>query len=278
MTPGHWSQMATRWSLVGPPLRPDTEDIALYRQAVAPRLSAHGSPPQVLILGVTPELYHLGWPPGTCIQALDNSRKMIDAVWPGSPGTALQGSWTAIPLATSSCDIVLCDGGMGMLSYPDGQKKLLHELARVLAPSGILAIRLFAPTGRTGSIGEIFDDLQAGHIASLDILKLRLWGAMHRDPRTGIQPRAVVEKILATLNSFEKLADVSGWPPAHVRTLTLHLSNTACYHLTEADEIIRMAVGSLGGFELLNLTEPGYRYGNCCPHVSFRRQAIEERA
>ena len=263
MSGEHWSRMARLWQLVGPPLKPSAEDLAIFQDAIICWHAAHARAPRALILGVTPGLCQLRWPADTSLHALDGSRQMIEAVWPGQPAAAIHGSWTAMPLATGSCDIVVCDGGFGLLPYPQGQKKLLRELHRVLTPGGIFVVRLFAPTGRTGTVEEVFANLHTGGIASLDALKLRLWGALHGDAYRGVRPQEVVAHILAAVGDFDRLADDFGWPLEHVRSLELHRQSTARYHLTEAAELVRMASCDPGGFESLGITEPDYVLGAC---------------
>ena len=271
MSGDHWSRMARLWQLVGPPLRPSPQDLAVFQDAIACWHAAHARTPRALVLGVTPELCQLRWPDGTLLQALDGSRQMIDAVWPGPPAAAILGSWTAMPLATGSCDIVVCDGGFGLLSYPQEQTELLRELHRVLPPGGIFAVRLFAPKGRTGTLEEVFANLHAGGIASLDALKLRLWGTLHGDAFQGVRPQEVVTSILAAVGNFDRLAEDHGWPLEHVQSLGLHRQSTAIYHLTEATELVRMASLDPGGFESVGITEPDYELGECCPIVTLKR-------
>jgi SAM-dependent methyltransferase len=273
MKQAHWSRMAHLWRLVGPPLRPAAADLAIFQGAIDQWRTEHSAPPRTLILGVTPELHALDWPGGTVLRALDGSPQMIGEVWPGPPGSALLGSWTDIPLADACCDIVLCDGGFGMLPYPQGQAALLSELRRVLADGGIFAVRLFAPQGRTGSVAEVFSRLAANHIPGLDSLKLRLWGALHGDATQGVRPRDVVAHILSAAGSFDRLAADHGWPLEHVQSLELHRESSASYHLTDAAEVIRMACEEPGGFEIQAVVEPAYELGTCCPILVLARKA-----
>ncbi len=272
MTDGHWARMGAIWRFVGPPLRPSAQDGALFEAAIHQWQKQHASPPRALILGVTPELYSLRWPAGTTLKALDASQQMVDAVWLGSPSAAVIGSWTAIPFADNSLDIVVLDGGFGMLRYPDQQAQLLGELRRVLAVDGIFVVRLFSPVGRTGSTASIFADLAAGKIASLDALKLRLWGALHGEPTVGVQPRRVVASIREAVGEFDQLATRYGWALPHVRALEFHRDSMATYYLTEAAEVARLAGEELGGFNLLDITEPDYELGHCCPIVTLQRR------
>ncbi len=267
----HWPHMARLWRLVGPPLRPSSEDLAIFQRAIDRWCAEHRAPPHVLILGVTPELHALDWPAGTSMRALDGSPEMIEEVWPGPSGSALLGSWTAIPLADASCDIAVCDGGFGMLPYPHGQTALLTELRRILSPGGVFVVRLFAPKGRTGSVADIFGKLAAGLIPSLDSLKLRLWGALHGDAAQGVRPRDVVAQILGAVGSFDRLAQDQGWSLDHVRSLELHRQSSAAYYLTDAAEVVRMACGEPGGFETLAVVESASELGNCCPVLALKR-------
>lgn len=271
MKDAHWSHMARLWRLVGPPLRPSAEDLAIFQGAIDRWREEHPAPPRALILGVTPELYALDWPAGTSIRALDGSPQMIKEVWPGPSESALLGSWTAIPLPDASCDIAVCDGGFGMLPYPHGQIALLAELRRILSPGGIFVVRLFAPKGRTGSVADIFGKLAAGLIPSLDSLKLQLWGALHGDATQGVRPRDVVAQILDAVGSFDHLARVYGWSLDHVRSLELHRQSSAAYYLTDAAELVRMACGEPGGFETPAVVEPAYELGSCCPVLALKR-------
>ena len=77
---GHWAEIARRWQQVGPPLRPSVQDIAFYTRAIADITA-----PRALILGVTPELYHLPWPAGA------NGRAEAGAAEEGQAGQGSDG-------------------------------------------------------------------------------------------------------------------------------------------------------------------------------------------
>ena len=85
----HWAAIARQWKQLGPPLRPVAQDIGFYWNAAEKWVRERGAP-RVLLLGVTPELYHLPWPKGTDLLAVDRSQAMIETVWPG-PKEAVQG-------------------------------------------------------------------------------------------------------------------------------------------------------------------------------------------
>ncbi len=266
----HWPKIATRWHLVGPPLRPSKEDIALFERSIG-NLENPTEGIRGLILGVTPELYQLRWPRGSTVRALDGSLEMIKAIWPGPADSALLGSWTAAPVAGSSQNVILCDGGFGVLSFPHEQRQLLTEVRRMLAPGGIFVVRLFAPAGRTGSIADISADLHAGLIESLDMLKLRLWGALQKTLVDGVKPREVVANIEEMSGGLDRLVVDHGWSAEHVATLELHRDSNSVYHLANAEELVRMTE-EVSGFEVVSIESADYSYSDCCPLVTLRRE------
>lgn len=269
MSESYWDRIADLWRLFGPPIRPISDDLAIY-QDVVDRVAALTDPtPRVLLLGVTPELYGLRWPPGIEVVALDSSAPMIDAVWPGPPDTAVAGSWTAMPFADQSFALLLCDAGVGLLDHPVGQDQLLAEAQRVLVPGGTFAVRLFTPQGRTGTVAEIFDDLDRGRIATLDALKLRMWGALQQNALEGVQPSEVARRILEASGPWDRLAHKHGWQPDYVRALELQLDSDASFHLVDAEQFSRM--GHRAGLESTAVHHPRHIYGDSCPVVEFRR-------
>jgi SAM-dependent methyltransferase len=268
---GHWPRIASSWSLVGPPLRPAGPDLAAFNRVIGEWHAHAGRPPSALILGVTAEFFTaLSWPRGTLVAALDGSPDMIAAVWPGPAELAMVGSWTAMPCEDASRDITLCDGGFGLLSLHD-QQNLLAEVARVLAPGGVFVVRLFAPMGRTGTVEEVARDLRAHQVASLDQLKLRLWGALQTSAATGVRPRDVVERIHAMSDMGRFLVDELGWNRDHVDRLGVHRASTAVYHLTDEHGLARM-LKSVPALECLSVERPTYAFGDACPVVTLRRR------
>jgi SAM-dependent methyltransferase len=266
----HWPRIARSWSLVGPPLRPVAPDLALFNQAIAGWQQHGGAAPRALILGVTPEFFReLRWPPGTQLAALDGSVDMVEAVWPGPRELAHVGSWTDMPFAAGSQDIILCDGGFGLLEVQD-QQRLLAGVARVLSPRGIFTVRLFAPMGRTGSLEDIAADLLQHRVASLDQLKLRLWGALQGSAATGVRPSDVVAQIHAMSDNGRILVEQLGWNREHVERLQVHRDSNAVYHLTDESGLSAMA-GAIAGLRVLATARPGYPYGDACPIVTLQR-------
>ena len=268
MSDNYWDRIADLWRLFGPPIRPAADDLVVYQEIVDRATALIDGPPRVLLLGVTPELYRLRWPADAEVLALDSSSPMLEAVWQGPADTAVTGSWTAMPFADQSFTLLLCDAGVGLLD-PVGQGELLAEVQRVLVPDGTLAVRLFAPQGRTGTVAEIFEDLDRGRIPTLDALKLRMWGALQKTPAEGVRPSEVARRILEARGPWDRLAQTQGWHPDYVRALELQLDSPATFHLVDAEELARL--GLRAGLDPSGVRRPAHRYGDSCPVAEFRR-------
>jgi SAM-dependent methyltransferase len=266
----HWNQIAQSWHLVGFPLRPSHEDIICFERAVKAGAGTLDSPMRALILGVTPELSALKWPAGTTLSTLDGSLEMIKAFWNGPSENAIVGSWIATSLDDSSLDMIVCDGGIGLLSYPQGQLALFSEIRRILAPNGIFTARLFTPGCHSETIDHIASDLDAGAITSLDVLKFRLWGALQADAMNGVRPRDVVKNIELVAGSLQRLVDHFGWSTEHVATLEFHRNSQAVYCLSSVDEVL-LLVDSLTGLEVVSVENPQHAFGDRCPIISMQR-------
>ena len=224
------------------------------------------------MLGVTPELFHLRWPKGTDLLAVDRSREMVRAVWPGSADQVLLANWVPMPLAGRSRDLVLCDGGLMLLEYPHQQEALAAELRRVIRTGGYCILRLFAPPAHRESVEQVIGGLRRGEIPDLNVLKYRLWLALHHDPVAGIRPHRVWELIhQAADGDLEGLAKRLGWPVPHMLALEGHRNSSARYCLSGVEEVEKIFCGADAGFSLQSVGYPDYPLGDACPTVVLAR-------
>lgn len=265
-----WSAVAKQWGQIGQPLRPTGQDIEFASQAVRSWVERHGVP-RALILGVTPELYNLPWPTGTDITAVDHTQAMIDVVWPGPKDAAICAEWTDMPVPDSSRDIIFCDGGLILLPYPDGHRKLVRELKRVLSPGGIIVLRLFAPPGRRENPDAVLADLLESKIANLNLLKLRLGMAMQQDAYKGIAPHEVWSAVHDVAPDLEQLAERIEWPVEQMLALNAYRNRTLPYHFLGIDEVVALFCESGAGFELESHFQPTYELGDCCPTIVLKK-------
>lgn len=264
----HWPETARLWAELGPPLRPSPEDIAFVTAAVADWARRNGAP-RALILGVTPELYAMPWPAGTQLLAMDHTQAMIDVVWPGPRESALLADWTAMPLPDASRDVAICDGGFVLLPHPQAHHAMIRELARVLVPGGLCFLRLFTPPETRETPGAIFNDLFAGRIPNMNVLKLRLHAALQEDPRFGVRLGDTWNALHAVAPDLPALAARVGWTQAHTLAINAYRNSDVRYYLFGAKAVQDMFAPA--GFECASVQRAGYPLGERCPTLILRR-------
>jgi len=180
-----WIKNAKQWSLVGPPLRPSAEDLRFVEAALEDaRPKAAGL--RAMVLGVTPELATLRWPAATSLVAVDKSAPMIRAIWPrsGIPAGAavVHGDWRTMPLGAGTRDVAVGDGSFNCLTFPAEYRRVSTELSNVLAPGGVLILRMFVRPVLREPIDAIVSDLWSGATRTFDAFRWRL--NMHVQPTT----------------------------------------------------------------------------------------------
>jgi SAM-dependent methyltransferase len=266
----HWPDIARLWAQVGPPLRPASQDIAIFTETINSWTHDNG-PPRALILGVTPELYGLPWPQGTNLLAVDRTQGMIDVVWPGPRNAVVRADWTAIPLRDGSRDVVLCDGGVHLMSHPDGHRKFVRTLHRIVASGGLCIFRLFVPPRQRETPVRVLRDLLEGKISNLNILKLRLGMALQEHIAQGIALGQVWNAIHRAAPDFERLASRIGWPLEHLLAINTYRDSEIRYFFLDPDTVRRLFCDSPGGFEWVTVRVPTYELGDRCPTIVLRR-------
>lgn len=266
----HWSEIARLWDLSGPPLRVAPDDVTTYWGAVA-GLMEEQPVPRVLLLGVTPELYGLPWPAGTDFQAADRSGVMIDKVWKGPGDAVRQEDWTALSLPASSRDLVLCDGGLHLLSHPEAQAQLVRECGRVLCAGGLAVLRLFVPPRKPEPATAVLGDLRDGHVANVSSLRMRLCMALQTDPHQGVRLGEVWARFHTAEPDPESLAARTGWSVDQVCSLDAYRDSIATYSFVTVDEVQDLFCRDPGGFEVESVTVPSYELGERCPTIVLRR-------
>jgi SAM-dependent methyltransferase len=259
-----WSRVSSMYRHYGPPLLPTAPDTALMLRSLQP-FSA--TPPRVLILGVTPALFHLPWPEATDLLAVDLNRDMIDHLWPGKKEQVLEGDWSRLPLEAASRDIVVTDGGLQLLSWPETAVSVLSEIRRVLVPSGRFAARLFVPPARRETPSDLLDRALAGAVANASEFKVRMWSAM--DEGAGVATEEVRRLLLERESDFERLAERTGWTASDVRLFDVSCRGPGKRWIPAADHIAAIAAGC--GFELVSLLTPEAPWGELCPTATFRK-------
>ena len=261
--------MAGVWKEIGAPLRPHPEDIRLYRRLAEPVLAKNDSP-QILLLGVTPELYRMAWPRRRNFVAVDRTLTMIEHVWAGRSDEVLLADWEKLPLPEASRDLVLCDGGLHLLQYPAAQKRLIARLAQVTRSGARCVFRLFVLPSQRETAAMVLNDLWQGKIPDLNHLKLRLGMALQRTPEEGVAVHEIRETLRSTSRDWLSLAARLNWPLSHLRTIDVYRESKARYHFLSLDHAIELFCAD-DKFRLAEQALPRYPLGERCPLVAFVR-------
>jgi hypothetical protein len=267
---GQWAEVARNWKNHGPPLRPSPQDLLFSEEAIA-AWRGQGAPPRVLLLGVTPELYALPWREGTDFLAVDRTMAAIEAVWPGPREAVRCEDWLEMSLPAASRDIVLCDGGLNLLAYPEEQRILASILREILAAEGVCILRLFVRPPERETPDAVVADLLAGRVPNMNVLKLRLWAALQESPVQGVELDAVWRTVQGAAGSLEKLASKVGWPLEETLFINAYRGSTARYWIGTVDEVATIFCQTVGGFELASIRVPTYERGRQCPTVVLKR-------
>jgi SAM-dependent methyltransferase len=260
-----WKKHALQWSKIGPPLRPSAQDIDLLQQLLADKWATGSAQPRAVLLGVTPEIATMWWPPGTRLIAVDCNPGMIGGVWPGNPrigAAAVCAKWASMPVGDGYCDVVLADGCFSTMSYPEGYDVLGREIRRVLKPSGAFTVRVYDRPGVPEPLAEIFEDLWAGRIGNFHVFKWRLAMALHGDIRTGVCLADIWNAWHAGVPEPEALAAALVWPMETIRTIDAYRGNDTRYTFTTLEEF-RSVLSPY--FSETACLFPDYELGDRCP-------------
>lgn len=258
----HWPLHARRWSLVGPPLRPCAEDVAITQAEVAPLGDA---PVHALVLGVTPELVALRLPAGSTVTAIDRSPAMIASLFVAAPDRrALVGDWLSLPLPHASIDLVVGDGVCSLLAVED-YGALAAELARVLRPGGRVVLRLFAAPARAETLDDVRAALPA--IGSFDVLKWRIAMALQTKARA-VRVRDIRDAFDRLVPDRAALAAATGWPREVIDHVDIYRDSPASYSFPTVDEVRAAFAPALACTEVHT---PRYELGERCPTLVLAR-------
>jgi SAM-dependent methyltransferase len=268
-----WARQARQWSLVGSPLRPNAEDLELCQAAIDGWRQTHEATPRALILGVTPELATLRWPPGTTVVGTDLSFPMIRVVWPGSAAgdsvhrVAAQTNWGSLPLADGACDLGLCDGSFSAVDRA-AQTSVRRSVWRVLKPRATVLLRAYIRPDERETPDDVWEDLVAGRIGNFHAFKLRLLMAVCQ-PNGDARVADAWRFFDARCSSFDELARCVGWPVEVIRTIEAYNGQATAYWFPSLAEFrAEMA----DAFEEVACSWPSYELGERCPAFTLLRR------
>jgi len=268
----HWSDAAYHWHEYGSPLRPSVDDVAAI-EALVRNGYADARPLKALLLGVTPEIATMAWPPRTELLAIDRSRPMLERVWPGDidgQRRAVCTDWFDFAWDAARRDVVVGDGIFALLDFPRQYRTLAASIHAALAPDGVFVTRLFLQTPQVETPDAVFADLLANRIGSFHAFKLRLAMAMQESATAGVRMGDVYAAWQSANIDSATLATITGWSRASIETIRPWADKQSRLSFPLAAEM-DAAMSEL--FDRRAERTLAYELGERCPVVAYHPRA-----
>jgi SAM-dependent methyltransferase len=220
--PSHWNEYHRRWSRLAAPLRPDADIVRGFEKIIA----AHDA--SVLLLGVTPELSHIG----RSLCAIDRSEAMIANIWPGDTARARarKADWLAPPFPDKSFTAIMGDGSLSAVTWQRDYRILFAEAARLLQSGGVFTARLFKTPDETEPPEILRRNIMDGQGKSFHAFKWQL--AMSVVGKAG-DPNIAVTAIGAAFDAMfpdrAALAAATGWSSDDIETIDVYANSPDVY-------------------------------------------------
>jgi SAM-dependent methyltransferase len=219
---------------------------------------------RALLLGVTPDIATLNWPSGSTLIALDNSKSVIGAIWPGNVPSrrwATCANWLSMPLQQGSCDFAVGDGSFNAFCYPSGWKTAASSIRNVLTEGGVLVLRCYVRPDEPENPDDVIRELLGPGIADINHFKFRLFLAMQRSTEVGCEVREIYQFLKGRV-SEDALRSMPGWSEAAVRGFELWRDADTVYTFPTLSEIREVLSQH---FCERAVSFPTYALGNNCP-------------
>jgi SAM-dependent methyltransferase len=258
----HWRRVHKNWNRLTSPWRPPAEAVAAFRRALQP------TPGRTLLLGVTPELAF----EDRDLVALDNSPEMIANVWPGDTARrkAVEGSWSEAILEAGGFQAALGDGALTCLPYPAGYNALFAEMARLLAPGGRLALRLFAAPRDCESIDDLVALAGRGQGGSFSAFRMRLAMALAAQNGGNIHTPLILETFETRFADRQRVLTLNGWTDDDIETIEIYRGSSAWYAYPTVAQV--QAVVPAGFSVIEAASSGGYELADRCPILVLERR------
>jgi len=267
----YWGRVAAVYAEMRPPLRPSAEDIRFFGQTAAAYVLRHPlETNQALLLGVTPDIAAMPWPPSFSLLGIDQSSEMVKSVWPGDvPGErwAVNGNWLSLPKRPSSCDIVIGDGSMNCLRYPDDQRYFARSVRNVLKPDGIFILRCFTQSEQQELPDRVLEEAMRGEIPTFTQFRFRLLMAMQPSTGEGIAVSAVYRFWISHRPEESLLLSRTGWPKSDIDHIEVYRDGAAVHVFPTLAEC-RATLSEF--FDEISVSFPSYYAGDRCPRLVLR--------
>lgn len=269
-----WLTLAAHWDLLGSPVRPCVEDIGVIEEMLSAEtnLFDKAGGKKAWLLGITPEIAAARCLHAIDLVAVERIQTMIDHVWPGDTDgrRAIRADWVHAPFPDESFDLVIGDGCLTPVSFPDQLSGLLSSVHRCLRRDGYLMLRLFCRPDVAETPGAVIAALRSGAIGSIHAFKWRLAMAVQG---TIDGPDVALDEVWQVWNAAHidvaALAEERGWSHAEIGTMEFYRGSPARNNFMRFDETIRHL--QQAGFDLVATRTGHYELAERCPHVLLKK-------
>jgi SAM-dependent methyltransferase len=261
--PSHWNDYHRRWSRLSAPLRPDADIVRGFEDIL------RGHDARVLLLGVTPELAHIG----KRLSAIDRSAAMIAHIWPGDTDRALarEANWLSPPFPDAAFTAIMGDGSLSAVSWPEDYRILFAQAARLLEPGGVLALRLFKTPEDCETRDALTADTLAGKCETFHAFKWRL--AMAVVTEAG-DPNIAVTTIRAAFDAMfpdrAALSSATGWSREDIDTIDVYANSPDVYSFPTAAQLRETISETFANIRLVDCGS--YPLAERCPILAMVRR------
>jgi len=191
-------------------------------------------------------------------------------VWPGDISRkrwAVQGDWLNLPLEDSSLGLVVGDGSLNCLRYPEGYHSLARAISRALHKGGAFVLRCFVqPYVREAAEG-VLADAMSQTIPTFNHCRFRLLMAMQECVRRGVCVSDVYDFWASRQPNGQLVNGRPGWAKQDIDMIR-NYRNSRTVHtfptLVEWSEVL------CEFFENVSVFTPSYYCGNRCPTLVMR--------
>jgi hypothetical protein len=263
------------WPRLKPPLRPSSGDLGAFQQAIdgwTAGRRARAAPPQVLLLGATPELRDLDWPPGSQISVLERDSAVASEIWKRPLDDLRAKHWLALTPQDGTFDIVMCDAGLHTMTYPKAQGNLAEILAAVTLSGAIVVFRLCPPSQHESTV-RVAAELWAGNISDMSQLMLRTAQSMQHPSTAGVRVSTLWLKLRSLSKNWKNLAERTGWELEDIQVADLYRFSAAKCHYPDLVQTMKLiGHNSTGGFDMIRLSTGDGPLAAQCPVVTFERR------
>ncbi len=251
------------------PWCPSAEDGLFLKEAAAPALA--GDEATLLVLGVTLEVIAIDWPAQARLVTVDSSAGIIASIWQPNPSVASQAIcawWQDMPIEDASVAAAVGDGSLNALTALDQYPVVLGQVARVLRPGGVLALRCFVQSDTQESAEQLFDDARRGLFPDISGFRFRLAMAMAETDQS-VALSEVPEAFARHAPDRAALAAATGWSRAQIEVTDAGAGSPIRVTFPTEAELHRQFAP---WFHLEDIRRGHYVEADCCPTWILRRR------